>query len=193
MTTKAKRIWGVVGVLTIVGLIQNAIDERAAQARMANQQGFVAAPGSYGQMPQNNMAQFGQTPVEGQPYGSSAMPMPMGGGMPMGAGMPMDPNAPPMDMSGLIANQMRLQQVGDAMANQAGMAYLQGVTQYRQQTGDYTTQFNVPGLGNNPNTGLDTIMSAYANKTASQNWQDELYRARRDNRAPDPAYRPRYQ
>lgn len=47
--------------------------------------------------------------------------------------------APPMDMSGLIANQANLQAMGDHMAHQAAMAYYEAIQAERRRTGDYTT------------------------------------------------------
>ncbi len=52
-----------------------------------------------------------------------------------GLAAPAGAQAPPMDMSGMMANQMYLQQQGDMMARQAAMDYYNRIQQYRQQTG----------------------------------------------------------
>jgi hypothetical protein len=182
--TKKQKYMGAAGILVLVGLWANAKEETAVRFQPPAGSASVA-----GQPMPNEATGFAMPPQFAPPE------MPQTPQMPQMASMPMDPNAPPMDMSGLIGSVAALGPLGDQMAREAAVAYYNGVQDYRRQTGDYTTQFNVNLPQNHPNTSLGGIIGSgeYRNRSGdyvSQRRSDAM----RGTETQDPYryYPPRY-
>lgn len=130
--TQTTKCAAAVGMMLVGAILWQAGQERAAnvQPMMPESMEFPSPMSAMPQMP----------PEAFSANAFPAMPVPQMPQMPFPS---LDMQGPPMDMSGLIGNQVMLQGLGDQMAMQAGAAYLNGVQDYRRRTGDYTTQFNV--------------------------------------------------